>query len=107
MKELRDFTFERIDIVFDRYFKQSLKSQTREKLGSGVRVSVKASTPISKNWRQFLRVDENKEELFYLLAKRIEIRQKSRIPLVGFPLSVYFIFSYFNLLRRETLQPNG
>ena len=73
IKELRGITLERIDVVFDRYFKDSLKSQTREKRGSGVRLSVKASTPISKNWRQFLRVDENKEELFCLLAKQLEM----------------------------------
>ena len=60
-------------VLLFRWAKDSLKSQTREKRGSGVRLSVKASTPISKNWHQFLRVDENKEELFCLLAKQLEM----------------------------------
>eukprot|EP00112_Aurelia_sp_Birch-Aquarium-sp1_P020427 Seg5269.1 transcript_id=Seg5269.1/GoldUCD/mRNA.D3Y31 product="hypothetical protein" protein_id=Seg5269.1/GoldUCD/D3Y31 len=65
LKELRSDTLRR-------YFPNSLKSDTREKRGTGTRISVKASTPICNNWRQFLRVDENKEELFSLLAKQLE-----------------------------------
>eukprot|EP00112_Aurelia_sp_Birch-Aquarium-sp1_P011752 Seg2473.2 transcript_id=Seg2473.2/GoldUCD/mRNA.D3Y31 product="hypothetical protein" protein_id=Seg2473.2/GoldUCD/D3Y31 len=72
LKELRSDTLRRIDVVFDRYFPNSLKSDTREKRGTGTRISVKASTPICNNWRQFLRVDEKKEELFSLLAKQLE-----------------------------------
>ena len=72
LKELKSDTLRRIDVVFDRYFPDSLKSDTREKRGTGARIAVKATTPICKNWRQFLRVSENKEELFSLLAKKLE-----------------------------------
>lgn len=37
-KGSNDADLTRINIVFDRYFKQSLKSQTREKRRSGVRI---------------------------------------------------------------------
>ena len=102
MRELRGITLERIDIVFDRYFKDSLKSQTREKRGSGVRLSVRASTPISKNWRQFLRVDENKEELFCLLAKQLEMNGVSGKTIVA-TLSENVIFN--GSIDEESLMP--
>eukprot|EP00112_Aurelia_sp_Birch-Aquarium-sp1_P024417 Seg771.8 transcript_id=Seg771.8/GoldUCD/mRNA.D3Y31 product="hypothetical protein" protein_id=Seg771.8/GoldUCD/D3Y31 len=72
LKELRSDTLRRIDVVFDRYFPNGLKSDTCEKRGTDTSISVKASTPICNNWRQFLCVDENKEELFSLLAKQLE-----------------------------------
>ncbi len=71
-KEFRSESMRRIDVVFDRYFPDSLKSDTREKRGCGTRISVKANTPICNNWRQFLRVSENKEELFALLAEQLK-----------------------------------
>ena len=43
--------------------------ETRERRGKGVRISVKESTPAWKNWQQFLQVDENKSELFHVLAQ--------------------------------------
>ena len=60
----------RMDIVWDRYFQKSLKSQTRSKGGKGVR-RVEASANLPGNWQQFLRIDANKTELFSLLAERI------------------------------------
>lgn len=60
----------RIDIVWDVYLEDSLKSGTREKRGSGTRRKVLPSTRIPSNWRSFLRVDDNKTELFYLLAQQ-------------------------------------
>ena len=72
LKELRSDTLRRIDVVFDRYYQQSQKSDTRERRGSGTRISVKGTTPICNNWQRFLRVNENKEELFSLLAQKLE-----------------------------------
>ena len=60
----------RIDIVWDVYRKDSLKSATREKRGSGTRRKVFPSTRIPSNWQSFLRVDDNKTELFSLLAQQ-------------------------------------
>lgn len=59
---------DRLDIVFDRYLDRSLKEETRESRGSGIRINVKENTPIWKDWGQFLRNNENKNELFALLA---------------------------------------
>ena len=60
----------RIDIVWDVYRKDSLKSATREKRGSGRRRKVFPSTHIPSNWQSFLRVDDNKTDLFSLLAQQ-------------------------------------
>lgn len=61
----------RLDIVFDRYVKPSLKESTREKRGLGQRVKISASTKIPRNWNEFLKNSENKEELFVFLAEKI------------------------------------
>lgn len=58
----------RMDVVWDRYLDESLKSSTRQKRGSGCRIIVKGSTPTPKNWQSFLRVDENKKELYDFLS---------------------------------------
>ena len=61
----------RIDLVFDRYFKDSLKSGTRSNRGSGVRRLVKPNGSMPNNWSTFLRCDENKTELFPLIVKSL------------------------------------
>ena len=58
----------RLDIVWDEYWPDSLKAETRVKRGKGVRRRVVASTTIPGNWKEFLSVDENKVELFSFLA---------------------------------------
>lgn len=58
----------RVDVVWDRYLTNSLKSTTRQKRGQGNRVVVQESTPVPPNWQSFLRVDENKTELYQFLA---------------------------------------
>ena len=52
----------------DAYNANSLKAHTREKRGNGVRRRVEPNSPIPANWDGFLRVDENKKELFRFLA---------------------------------------
>ena len=61
----------RIDLVFVRYFKDSLKSGTRSNRGSGVRRLVKPNGSMLNNWSTFLRCDENKTELFPLIVKSL------------------------------------
>ena len=64
----------RLDIVFDQYFENSIKSLTREKhasSGSSVRIKDIRKRMIPKDWAAFLRDDKNKEELFNLLAEEI------------------------------------
>jgi len=50
---------------------ESLKAVTRSKRGSGVRRRVEPASTIPGNWQVFLRIDENKTELFSFLATKI------------------------------------
>ena len=59
---------ERIDVIWDRYFKNTLKAKVRKTRVSGVRCRVQHDSKIPGNWQAFLPVDENKEELFEFLA---------------------------------------
>jgi hypothetical protein len=61
----------RIDIVWDVYQSDSLKSTTRNKRGKGIRRRVVPAAAMPKNWKDFLRVDENKTELFSFLSGQI------------------------------------
>ena len=53
VKEIERSQLTRVDAVFDMYFPESLKSETRESRGSGSRVMVTAATPICKIGRCF------------------------------------------------------
>ena len=56
---------------------KQLENSTREKRGKGRRRHVSSSTMILKNRRHFLRVDENKRELFQILSEQIVLLPKS------------------------------
>ena len=58
----------RVDVVWDQYRESSLKSQTREKRGKGVRRMVEGATNLQGNWQQFMRIDANNAELFTFLV---------------------------------------
>ena len=58
----------RLDVVWDEYFPESLKAETRSKRGKGVRRCVEPHNAITGNWQEFLRIDDNKVELFSFLA---------------------------------------
>ena len=58
----------RLDVVWDEYFPESLKAETRSKRGKGVRRRVELHNAIPGNWQEFLRIDDNKVELFSFLA---------------------------------------
>ena len=62
----------RVDIVWDCYLENSLKSQTRSKRGKGIRRRVESSTILPGNWQQFLQIDENKVELFSFLVNHLK-----------------------------------
>ncbi len=59
---------DRVDIVWDEYIENSLKSQTRSKRGKGIKRKVESTSQLPSNWQAFLRIDENKVELFSYLA---------------------------------------
>lgn len=61
----------RVDLVWDVYLPESLKASTREKRGKGTRKRVASTTVMPKNWKDFLRVDENKTELFAFLSHEV------------------------------------
>lgn len=71
LRQLEDV--KRLDIVWDVYKDDSLKKVTREKRGSGQRRKVLLSTRIPSDWKGFLRVDDNKDELFKLLATKVRV----------------------------------
>ena len=62
----------RVDMVFDIYKPDSLKSSLREKRGCGTRIRVEAKKKLPANWPKFLRDSQNKTELFYLIAERVD-----------------------------------
>lgn len=58
-----------VNILWDVYLADSLKGTTGEKRGKGIRKRVTSSTVVSKNWKDFLHVDDNKTELFNFLSQ--------------------------------------
>ena len=62
---------DRLDIVWDLYMADNLKADTCSKRGKGVRRRVEPSTVIHGNWQEFLRIDDNKTELFSFLASNV------------------------------------
>ena len=70
MKQLQPV--QRVDVIWDVYRQDSLKAATRERRGCGTRSRVTPSSQIPRNWKSFLRVNENKTELFHFLAKQVE-----------------------------------
>ncbi|KAG0717130.1 hypothetical protein GWK47_008210 [Chionoecetes opilio] len=62
---------DRLDIVWDLYMADSLKADTRSKRGKGVRRRVEPSSAVPGNWQEFLRINDNKTELFPFLASNV------------------------------------
>ena len=60
-----------VDLVWHVYQDDSLKRSLPEKRGSGQRRKVLPSTRIPADWKGFLRVDDNKDELFKLIANKV------------------------------------
>ncbi|KAK1888362.1 Fibrinogen-like protein 1, partial [Dissostichus eleginoides] len=48
-----------------------MNASTRQKRGKGIRKRVAPSTVMPKNWKDFLRCDENKTDLFAFLSRRV------------------------------------
>ena len=62
----------RIDLVWDGYLENSLKQGTREARGTGTRRRVCDNAAIPLNWKSFLRLNDNKKELFQYLAASVQ-----------------------------------
>ena len=92
--------YSRVDIVFDDYKHDSLKSFTRKSRGDGRKSKVSPSSKVPKNWKGFLRNSHNKTELFILLAKSTMEIQIS----VGLRLFFFQIFANpYGLIPHPTI----
>ena len=69
MKYKREYHPDRIDTVFDTYQQLTLKMATRAKRGKRVRQRVQDNLIAPTNWHSFLRLDENKIEVFRYLSQ--------------------------------------
>ena len=58
----------RVDLVLDVYLKDSLKMTARENRGTEARRRVLLNVKLSSYWKNVLRNDDNKDELFQFLA---------------------------------------
>ena len=63
-----EYNVQWMDIVFDTYKEDSLKSQTRLKRWKGKRRKVQTNSTSPTNWKAFLRIDENKTEFISSLS---------------------------------------
>ena len=61
----------RVDLVWDRYFDDSLKGTTRSNRGVGIRWKVTANDFLPKNWMGFLCCIESKAVLFPFLSQNV------------------------------------
>ena len=70
----------RVDLVWDTYKDDSLKGTARAKRGKGVRRHVVGKAALPGNWKNILRIDNNKGELFSFLSKiRRSVRKISKL----------------------------
>lgn len=66
--DINDLKAKRVDIVWDQYYVDSLKNAVRNCRGNGKQYKVSPQSSIPKNWKEFLRNSNNKEQLFDLLG---------------------------------------
>lgn len=62
---------QRIDVVRDCYFRNTLKSETRNNQSAGVRTKVLSNGKIPNKWATFFRCSDNKSELFLFSSAQI------------------------------------
>ena len=67
----QEYTSERIDIMFDKYKDPNLKVSTKMKRGKGIQRKVQDDSIAPTNWRSFLRLYQNKTELFAYLSNEV------------------------------------
>ena len=59
--------FQRVDIVFDTYQQNTIKSD----IGMSVRFSVRQDTLVYKKFQDFMRCDDNRTELFQIISSSL------------------------------------
>ena len=80
--------------MWDEDIPNSLKASARQKTGIGARRRVLPSAVVLRNWQEFLRLDNNKKELFIFVSEQVERtaiegKQISYTRRRGTPLSTY------------------
>ena len=90
-------SYQRIDIFFDRYRRESIKSATREKRTSKIhpirRVIEDRHVPLPHNWANFIALPENKADLANFLSNELIHRapnEKLVVVAVDSPRSVRY-----------------
>ena len=104
--QLRDV--QRVDVVWDRYLPESLKQSTRDKRtqsGKTQRQRVLSTSPIPTNWESFLRLEENKDELFSFLSECMKSYNASGKVIVSTQGELVNTAGHIALQDIETLQP--
>ena len=59
-----------MDVIWDRYFSDSIKGAMREKRGKGIRMKVASKNKIPGNWRGFYVAMAAKKSLFNFFSKK-------------------------------------
>lgn len=94
-----------VDIVWDYYRDNSLKSSVRKKRGSGMRRRVKGDVALPRNWPEFLLSSQNKEELFHFLSKHLKLVKEDGKLVIGTHIVDFVSSSDISEDRRARLSP--
>ena len=95
----------RVDAVWDRYPENSLKKQTRVKrIGTTrerrIRAAENIPIPKGKDWQSFLKVSENKEEMFkYMSEKLLSLTASSDFHLLSTKVELVLSNKHVDLAR--------
>lgn len=73
----------RINLVWDCYLENSLKQGTCEARGTGTRRRVYDSAAIPLNWKSFMRLNDNKKELFQHLVACVQSLRISGVQVIS------------------------
>ena len=57
--------------MWDEYIPNSLKASAGQKRGTGARRRVLPSAMVLRNWQEFLRLDNNKKDLFLFVSEQV------------------------------------
>eukprot|EP00794_Sanderia_malayensis_P013411 gene13411-14786_t len=106
LSRVKSSSITRMDVVFDVYRDKSIKSSAREKRGTGAGIRVLENTPITRKWRNFLRVNENKAELFRLIAKICAAEDTLRNTQVVFATDDY-VTTNGEAIDNQQISPNN
>lgn len=73
----------RVDVIFDRYLRLSIKSDTRKKRAGGAQQAVhrmvnSRDVPMVRNWKQYMSLGENKSDLANFLSEQLKLKAETK-----------------------------